>query len=233
MSVVGQLKIVDESLSLLPSTLIFEGHFQPPNDNRCHSIRLSTNGDLICGKRQRVEIWKLDLSELKYSIDVDGHISDIKQYGDHMYGLRVYERNSTLIRYDMDLTNKEEITKYLYTGVEPSHIDIRYGLVAFIEWDSRKVRLHTIHGEFVREVVLKDRGGHPYGVRLLMDDCIIVSDYAIGTVCKYRTDGTNSIVWKCSRLKEPCALHIDEWGMIYVGSNTTGRIYILSSNGMY
>ena len=107
---------------------------------------------------------------------------------------------------------------------------MRYGNIAVVDYDNKLIKLYAINGEFVRDVILKGCND-PYAVRLLIDGCVLVTDHGPGYVTKYRTDSSESVVWKFDQVQDPLGLDVDEWGLIYVAEDC--KISVLSPKGRY
>ena len=225
---------------MLPQSLAFvkalqsdyDGDEDDDDDNESgtclYSVSMTIDGHLICGLSGRVGIWDTNDGKLQHSTDVAGHMLDMKQYGDHLYGACLHDGQLTVVRYDRQLNNREEIVSIPYQANKLAQIDVRYGNIAVVNYDKKLINLYTIDGEFTRDIMLRDRQ-HPYGVRLLMDGCILVYDCDTGSVTKYRIDGSGSVVWKCAQLQRASGLDVDEWGIIYVCGKSA--ILLLSLNG--
>ena len=155
---------------------------------------------------------------------------DMKEYGDHLYGALHYDDQLTVVRYDRQLTNRDTVVSIPYKANKVS-IDVRYCKIAVTDWENKLIKLYTTDGEFLRDIQLKD-AKRPWGVRLMKDDCILVSDCGAHSVTKYKTDGSGEIVWRCDdRLLSPAGLCVDEWGFIFVCRTIAKKIYLLSPQG--
>ena len=185
----------------------------------------------------KAEVWDPDKSEIKYSASVESHMNDtfdlfdMKEYGDHLYGAWKHDDQLTVVRYDRQLTNRDTVVSIPYKTNQLSQIDVRYREIVVTDWDNELIKLYSSDGEFVRDVQLKD-AKQPYGVRLMKDDCVLVSDWEADSVTKYKTDGSGEIVWRCDdRLRYPTGLCVNEWGFIFVSCYTGDKIYLLSPQG--
>ena len=225
---------------MLPQSLAFvkalqsdyDGDEDDDDDNESgtclYSVSMTIDGHLICGLSGRVGIWDTNDGKLQHSTDVAGHMLDMKQYGDHLYGACLHDGQLTVVRYDRQLNNREEIVSIPYQANKLAQIDVRYGNIAVVNYDNKLINLYTMDREFVRDVKLRD-GKPPRGVRLVMDSCVLVSNNCTGSVTKYQTDGSGGAVWRCTRLQGASALDVNEWGLIYVCGNS--KIHLLSPEG--
>ena len=197
------------------------------------SVNLSTSGHVICGLNGKVEIWDPEKSEIKYSTGVEGNMYDIKEYGNHLYGALKHDDQLTIVRYGRQLTTREDMVLISYKASLLSQIDVRYGKIAVTDWDNKLIELYTTGGEFVRDVQLNNVK-RLRGVRLIKDDCLLVSDMESHSVTKYRTDGSGNIVWRRDdRLQSPAGICVNEWGFIFVCCNAGDKIYLLSPGGNF
>ena len=219
-----------KGLTMLPQSLTFTKTLPSYNGKYCYSVNMTADGHLICGLRGGVEIWDTIDGKVKYSRNMTGRMYDMKQSGKHLYGAWKYFNQLTVVRYDRRLNNREEITSIPYQTKEVSQIDVRYGNIAVIDYSNKLIKLYTIDGEFVKDVALKGRDD-PCGARLLIDGCVLVSDYGAGSVTKYQTDSSGSVVWSCGQVQNPLGLDVDEWGLIYVAEDC--KISVLSPKGRY
>ena len=196
-----------------------------------YSVNLSADGHVICGMNGKAEVWDAEKSEIKYSTRVAGHMFDMKEYGDHLYGALQQGDALTVVRYDRQLTNRDTILSITYKANSLSQIDVRYCKIAITDLDNKLIKLYTTDGEFMRDIQQKD-AKHPYGVCLMKDDCVLVSDFEANSVTKYRIDGNGDIVWRCDdRLRKPNGLCVNEWGFVFVTCNAAGNICLLSPQG--
>ena len=215
---------------MLPESLTFTKTLHSGEDKGCYSVNMTADGHLICGLQGGVEIWNTREGKIKdYSI-IEHHMFDVKQYGDQLYAAWKHDEQLTIVRYDRQLTNGEEVVSIPYYTNFVTKMDVRYGTIAVVYSKRKLVKLYTTDGEFVRDVKLIGCKA-PYGVRLLMDGCVLVTDYCAGSVAKYQTDGSGRVVWRCAQLQRASGLDVDEWGIIYICGGT--NIYVLSPKGRY
>lgn len=73
----------------------------------------------------------------------------------------------------------------------------------------------------------------PYGVHMLSEDLILLSDHQGHTVSKLTLypGGHYDVVWTCEDIVQPSGICRDVHGRIYVASYTKNMVYILSPNG--
>ena len=199
-----------------------------------YSVNLSADGHLTCGMMGgKTEIWDADRSDIRYSTRVEGHIHDMMEYGDHLYGALHHCDQLTVLRYDRQLTNRESVISIPYKKDKLSHIDVKYGKIGVTDWDNKLIKLYTTDGEFVRDIQLKD-AKQPYVVCLMKDNCVLLSDWKARSVTKYRTDGSGDIEWICEDwLRSPAGLCVDEWGFVFECWYFGDTIYLLSPRGNY
>ena len=235
-TVVGGFTSVSVACKMVPSAISYNS-LRQTEGNYYFSVNLSADGHVICGMNGKAEVWDPDKSEIKYSASVESHMNDtfdlfdMKEYGDHLYGAWKHDDQLTVVRYDRQLTNREDVISIPYQTDNLSHIDVRYGNIAINDWDNKLIKLYTTDGEFLRDIQLKD-AIHPWGVRLMKDNCVLVSDCDADSVTKYRTDGSGEIVWRFDdRLQSSAGLCVDEWGLVFVACNTADKIYLLSPQG--
>ena len=259
----GDLTRFDSRLTMLPQSLTFFKALWSDDDGNCnrgddddydydyddedayddygndngtglYSVSTSADGHLICGLSGRVEIWDTNDGKSKYSTGVDGNMHGMKQYGEYLYGACLQGNQLTVVRYDRNLTNREEIVSIPYRAKVVTNMDVRYGKIAIIDYDNKLIKLFSTEGEFLRDVMLRDSES-PYGVHLLIDNCVLLSarsrDYGAGFVTKYQADGSGSVVWRSGQLQRPLGLDVDELGLIYVCGDFS--IYVLSLKGQY
>ena len=132
----GGLTYFDRRLTMLPQSLAFMKALQSDydsndddneNDTFLYSVSMTAGGHLSCGLSGRVEIWDKNDGKFPHSTNLDGHMSDMMQYGEHVCGEWVSDNQLTVVRYDRLLTNREEIVSILCQGNILSQIDVRYG----------------------------------------------------------------------------------------------------------
>ena len=210
---VGEFSSVSMLHKMVPSAITYNSLLQTEGGGY-YSVNLSADGHVICGMRVKAEVWDPDKSEIKYSTSVEGDMFHMKEYGDHLYRALQHDDQLTVVRYDRQLTNREDVISIPYKAF--SQIDVRYGKIAVTDWDNELIELYTTDGEFVRDIHLK-AAKFPRGVHLMKDDCVLVSDCDAHSVTKYRTDGSGEIVWRCDdSLQYPTGLCVDEWGFVFV-----------------
>ena len=220
------LKSIDKRLDMLPESLTFSKTFR--SDNTCYSVNMTTDGRLIYGLTGGVEIWDTIDGKVKLSRNMKGCMHTMRQCGEHLYGAWANDNQLTVVRYDRQLNNREEIISIRCLTDMHSQIDVRYGKIVVVACNSKLIKLYTIDGVFVRNVRLIGCNSS-YGVRLLMDGCVLVTDYGAGFVTKYQTDGSGSVVWRFDQVEGALGLDVDEWGLIYVCGNSI--VYLLSPEG--
>lgn len=220
------LTSIDKRLDMLPESLTFTKTLR--SDNRCYSVNITADGHRISGSTGRVEIRDTIDGKVKFSRNMKGSMVDMKRYGDHLYGALLNDNQLAVVRYDTQLNNRKEVISIPYQTNKFSQIDVRYGTIAVVDYDNKLIQLYTTDGGFVGAVTLKGCN-NPSCVRLLMDGCVLVTDYGPGSVTKYQTDGSGIVVWRCGQLQHALGLDVDEWGLIYICEKST--IYLISPEG--
>ena len=109
---------------MVPSAITYNSLLQPEGGDY-YSVNLSADGHVICGMDGKAEIWDPDKSEIKYSTSVEGDMFDMKEYGDHLCGALQQGDALTVVRYDRQLTNREDVISIPYKAYGLSQIDVR------------------------------------------------------------------------------------------------------------
>ena len=73
----------------------------------------------------------------------------------------------------------------------------------------------------------------PWGVILLGDYSVLVTDTDTGMLYKYKLEAGAKPMWVCQNLQSPTGICVDADENIYVASNAGRRIYLVSPEGEY
>ena len=71
----------------------------------------------------------------------------------------------------------------------------------------------------------------PWGVFLLGEEFVLVTEKTNGRLYKYRLEADAKPVWVCKNLESPTGICLDAEGNIFVASNSGARVYMVSPEG--
>lgn len=113
-----------------------------------------------------------------------------------------------------------------------AHIDILGDLIVSVD-PQKKLLIVINYTTNKRETYAVDMMKKPYGVNMLSETLILLSDHHSHTVTKLKLQpgGHYDIMWTCEGIIQPSGICRDSRGLVYVASYTKNTIYILSPNG--
>lgn len=212
-----------------PSSLTFYIREKNPTVH-CSTACWTEDGHFLCGRDSLMEVRHCDnvnvLKNLKTS-----NANGVALHKQGFLALHWANGKNYIILYSLELKFMKLFGEFFRTTDKYSLLSSSDKQVVAVDPDHKQLKVYNINGDNLYDMKLVGMM-RPWGVHLLPDGCVLVTDFLAGSLKKYKLkSGSSEPLWVCRELESPVGISTDFAGLIYVASFTGKKIYVISHYG--